>query len=152
MHRFIAAPLFAALGVSAVIATGGAGETASAQEVQSERAEDAVLYLGWPNDGETVRATRFRIWFGLRNIGIAPAGIARPNTGHHHLIVDAELPPFDEVIPNDPNHLHFGAGQSEAIVELSPGVHTLQLVFADHKHVPHGPPLFSAKKTITIAP
>ncbi len=148
MQRFIAATLVAAVGISFIAANGGV----SAQEVRSERADDALLYLGWPNDGETVRSTRFRIWFGLRNIGVAPAGIERPNTGHHHLIVDAELPPFDEVIPNDPNHLHFGAGQSEAIVELSPGVHTLQLVFADHNHVPHNPPLFSEKKTITIAP
>lgn len=148
MHRFFVAGLIAALSASSVDGIG----SASAQEVRSERADDALLYLGWPNDGETVRSSRFRIWFGLRNIGVAPAGINRPNTGHHHLIVDAELPPFDEVMPNDPNHLHFGAGQSEAIVELSPGVHTLQLVFADHAHVPHDPPLFSKRKTITIAP
>ena len=85
-------------------------------------------------------------------MGVAPAGIEAPNTGHHHIIVDAELPPADEPIPNDPNHLHFGAGQSEAMIELPAGVHTLQLLFADHNHVPHNPPLVSEKITITVEP
>ena len=146
MHRFIVA-----LGAAIVISIGSISSV-WAQDDRSQRPADALLYLGWPNDGETIRATRFRIWFGLRNIGVAPAGIEKPDTGHHHLIVDTELPPFDEEIPNDPNHRHFGAGQSESIVELSPGVHTLQLLFADQDHVPHDPPLFSRKKTITIAP
>ena len=139
--------LAAVVGASLMLVAG----SVSAQEL-SPRPEDAQLYLGWPNDGETIRSTRFRIWFGLRNMGVAPAGIERPDTGHHHLIIDSDLPPFDEPIPNDPNHLHFGAGQSEAVIELSPGTHTIQLLFADHNHVPHDPPLFSPRKTITIAP
>ena len=136
-----------AVGVSLIISIGGAW----AQEL-SPRPNDAQLYIGWPNDGEVVRSSRFRVWFGLRNMGVAPAGIASPNTGHHHIIIDADLPPFDEPIPNDPNHLHFGAGQSEATIELAPGEHTIQLLFADHNHVPHNPPLFSKRVRFTVAP
>jgi len=74
---------------------------------------------------------------------VAPAGINRRNTGHHHLLIDTKLPPLDEPIPNDFNHLHFGAGQTEAIVTLSPGRHTLQLLLGDENHVPHNPPIMS---------
>lgn len=112
--------------------------------------KNAYVYLGWPNDGEHVRTCRFRVWFGLRHMGIAPASVNKKNTGHHHLIIDAPLPPFDREIPNDRNHIHFGAGQSEAVIELAPGKHTLQLLFADHNHIPHNPPIYSRKRTITV--
>jgi hypothetical protein len=112
--------------------------------------ENAYLYIGWPNDGEVINNRRFRVWFGLRNMGLAPAGIEWPNAGHHHLIIDRELPPFDEDIPADNNHLHFGAGQTETVIELEPGVHTLQLVLGDHNHVPFDPPVISKKITITV--
>ena len=111
---------------------------------------DAYLYIGWPNDGEVIRGGRFKVWFGLRNMGVAPAEVARPNTGHHHLLVDTDLPPMDEPIPNDRNHLHFGAGQTETIVELPPGEHTLQLLLGDAKHIPHNPPVYSERITITV--
>ncbi|MHA1564991.1 MAG: DUF4399 domain-containing protein [Alphaproteobacteria bacterium] len=112
--------------------------------------DDAYLYIGWPNDGEVLRARQFRVWFGLRNMGVAPAGIEKSQTGHHHILIDTDLPPLDEPIPSDPNHLHFGGGQSEALIELDPGVHTLQLLFGDHKHVPHNPPVMSRKITVTV--
>ena len=74
---------------------------------------NAYLYIGWPNDGEVVPANRpFRVWFGLRNMGVAPKGACVPNTGHHHLLIDADLPPLDQEIPSDRNHIHFGAGQT----------------------------------------
>jgi hypothetical protein len=111
---------------------------------------NAHLYIGWPNDGEAIRSRRFRVWFGLRHMGVAPAGVEMNNTGHHHLIVDAPLPPFDEEIPADKNHLHFGAGQTETVIELPPGQHTLQLIMGDHSHVPHDPPVVSKKITITV--
>jgi len=76
-------------------------------------------------------------------MGVAPAGIEKANTGHHHLLIDTKLPPLDDPIPNDFNHLHFGAGQTEATVELSPGWHTLQLLLGDENHVPHNPPVMS---------
>ena len=122
----------------------------TAQAGNTPAAKNAYLYIGWPNDGEVIHARRFRVWFGLRNIGIAPAGIEKANTGHHHLIIDAPLPPFDQEIPSDKNHLHFGAGQSEAIIELPPGKHTLQLLMGDFEHVPHNPPVYSKQITIYV--
>jgi Domain of unknown function (DUF4399) len=113
---------------------------------------DAYVYIGWPNDGEVIRSTRFKIWFGTRNFGIAPAGVNKPNTGHHHLLIDTALPAMDEPIPNNKNHRHFGLGQTEAVIELPPGTHTLQLLMGDAEHVPHDPPLMSKKITITIRP
>ena len=121
-----------------------------AEAGQTPAAKNAYLYIGWPNDGEVIRTRRFRIWFGLRNAGVAPAGVEKANTGHHHLIIDAPLPPFDQEIPADKNHLHFGAGQSEAIIELAPGKHTLQLLMGDHQHIPHNPPIYSRKITIEV--
>jgi hypothetical protein len=111
---------------------------------------DAYLYIGWPNDGEVIDARRFRVWFGLRHMGVAPAGVDKPNSGHHHLLIDADLPPDDQPIPNDRDHLHFGGGQTEAIVELAPGTHTLQLIMGDQNHIPHDPPVVSQLITITV--
>jgi len=110
---------------------------------------NAYLYIGWPNDGEVV-GKRFRVWFGLRNMGVAPAGVKAENTGHHHLLIDTDPPPFDLEIPADKNHVHFGAGQTETVIELPPGTHTLQLILADHEHIPHNPPVLSKKITITV--
>ena len=111
---------------------------------------DAYCYIGWPTDGETIHSTRFKVWFGLRNFGVAPAGVDKPNTGHHHLLIDTDLPPLDQAIPNDKNHLHFGNGQTETILELPPGRHTLQLLLGDLNHVPFDPPILSKKITITV--
>ncbi|OYD85622.1 hypothetical protein CHT98_05940 [Azospirillum brasilense] len=113
--------------------------------------KDAYLYIGWPNDGEVVRG-RFKVWFGLRNFGVAPAGVRRDNTGHHHLLVDADLPPMDEPLPNNRNYIHFGKGQTETYLELPPGRHTLQLLMGDAEHIPHEPPILSKKITITVRP
>ena len=81
---------------------------------------------------------------------MAPAGFEKPNTGHHHLLVNTPLPPLDQPIPNDFNHLHFGAGQTEATVTLPLGVHTLQLLFADENHVPHNPPVMSKPVKVLV--
>jgi hypothetical protein len=113
---------------------------------------DAYVYIGWPNDGEVIRSTRFKVWFGTRNFGVAPAGTNVPNTGHHHLLIDTGLPPMDEEIPHDKQHLHFGLGQTETIIELPPGTHTLQLLMGDANHVPHDPPLMSKRITIHVRP
>lgn len=111
---------------------------------------DARVYIIWPYDGEKVSSHGFWLRMGLSNAGVAPAGIDKPNTGHHHLLIDTDLPPLDEPIPNDKNHLHFGAGQTETRLELPPGRHTLQLLFGDAKHVPHNPPLYSKKITVIV--
>ena len=103
----------------------------------------AVHFVGL-NDGAKL-PTRVTIRFGLRDMGVAPAGLERANSGHHHLLIDTELPPLDKPIPNDFNHLHFGAGQTEAEVTLKPGPHTVQLLFGDKDHVPHNPPVMSPR-------
>ena len=124
-------------------ATANAGDTPAPK--------NAYLYIGWPNDGEVIRAGHpFRVWFGLRHMGVAPKGVDRPATGHHHLLIDTPLPPLDEEIPSDRNHIHFGAGQTETMLELPPGQHTLQLLMGDSEHLPHNPPIYSKKITITV--
>lgn len=110
----------------------------------------AKVYIDSPADGAHVPVT-FTVKFGLVGMGVAPAGVDKPNSGHHHLLIDAPLPPFDQPIPNDENHLHFGAGQTEATVTLAPGPHTLQLLLADANHVPHDPPVFSKPITVFVA-
>lgn len=113
--------------------------------------KNAYLYIGWPNDGEVLAAGKpFRVWFGLRNMGVAPKDVKFPNTGHHHLLIDVDLPANDQEIPSDRNHLHFGVGQTETMLELPPGKHTLQLLMGDDKHIPHNPPVHSKKITITV--
>jgi hypothetical protein len=125
-----------------------AGGTALAGPTQRDPA--AELYIGWPNHGETIRSNPFKVWFGLRNMGVAPAGVGTANTGHHHLIIDADLPPFDEPIPTDDQHVHFGKGQTETLISLPAGKHTLQLLLGDKDHIPFDPPLYSRKITITV--
>ena len=124
-----------------------AGSAATAQ--QSTMPPDAKVYIVWPSDGQVIKGG-FWVRMGLSGAGIAPAGVEKANTGHHHLIIDADLPPLDQPIPNDHNHLHFGLGQTEARIDLPPGKHTLQLLLADANHVPHQPPLYSKRITITV--
>ena len=107
------------------------------------------LYVIAPRDGETVTSP-VSVRFGLSGMGVAPAGVAFEATGHHHLIVDAPLPPVDQPIPNDAQHLHFGKGQTETSLSLAPGSHTLQLLLGDLNHVPHDPPVVSERITITV--
>jgi hypothetical protein len=110
-------------------------------------AAGAKVYIVSPVNGATVPLTT-TVRFGLINMGIAPAGVEKANSGHHHLMIDTPLPPFDEPIPSDANHLHFGAGQTEATITLTPGKHTLQLLLGDASHVPHDPPVFSEPITV----
>lgn len=117
-----------------------------------KRAPDgAQVYIIWPRDGQTIQGA-FWLRMGLTNVmGIAPAGVAKDNTGHHHVLVDTDLPAnMDETIPNDKNHLHFGAGQTEARLDLPPGRHTLQLILGDENHVPFEPPIVSKKITVNV--
>jgi Domain of unknown function (DUF4399) len=109
----------------------------------------AKVYFVYPTNRSYVTPTPV-IRFGLIGMGVAPAGFEKVNTGHHHLLVDAELPAFDQPIPSDFNHLHFGAGQTEAKITLPMGKHTLQLLLADENHVPHDPPVFSEQIQVTV--
>lgn len=104
--------------------------------------KDAKVYFIFPKEGSYISKNPV-IRFGLLNMGVAPAGFDKPNTGHHHLLIDTGLPPADQPIPNDFNHLHFGTGQTEAKITLPLGRHKLQLLFADTAHVPHDPPVYS---------
>ncbi len=111
---------------------------------------DAKIYIIWPHDGQVIKGGKFWLRMGASNIGIAPAGVQKVNTGHYHVIVDADPPPMDEPIPNNKNYLHFGGGQTEARLELPPGKHTLQLLMGDGNHVPQNPPLLSQKIAVTV--
>lgn len=141
MHKFfLAAAVLAAALLSNVTLAEGTPAPAN-----------AYLYIGWPQDGTVVPAGRpFRVWFGLRDMGVAAKGVDFPNAGHHHLLIDTDLPPLDKEIPSDRNHLHFGAGETETMLELPPGKHTLQLLMGDHRHLPHNPPIYSKKITIVV--
>jgi len=110
---------------------------------------NAKVYIETPANGAYVPTT-FTVRFGLTGMGVAPAGFDKANSGHHHLIIDSELPPFDAPIPNDENHLHYGAGQTEASVTLPKGKHTLQLLLGDANHMPHDPPVYSQPITVYV--
>ena len=113
--------------------------------------KDAKLYFITPRDGQKLRSSGFWVRFGLRNMGVTHAGDDYANAGHHHLLIDVNEPLNpDEPIPSDKSHLHFGAGQTEARIELPPGKHTLQLVLGDAKHYPFKPPVVSEKITIRV--
>src|SRR5258707_4994247 len=110
----------------------------------------AAVYFIDIKNGDMLPA-KSTVHFGLRGMGVAPAGSDRENSGHHHLLIDSELPPLDRPIPNDFTHLHFGAGQTEADVSLRPGQHTLQLLMGDKDHVPHTPPVMSQRIRVRVA-
>jgi len=117
---------------------------------KSKAADNANVYIISPADSETV-TNPVKIVFGLEGMGVAPAGIEFTNTGHHHLLIDvAELPDINLPIPSDDNHKHFGKGQTETVIELEPGEHTLQLIFGDHMHIPHDPVVVSKKIKINV--
>ena len=113
-------------------------------------APSAKVFIISPKDGAEV-SSPFEVVFGLQGMGIAPAGINFPNTGHHHLLIDLdELPDLKSGIPADAQHLHFGKGQTQTIIELDPGEHTLQLLLGDWMHVPHETPVVSEKINILV--
>lgn len=112
--------------------------------------DGAAVYFVTPLDGQTL-SSPVTVRFGLEGLGVAPAGVERKDTGHHHLLVDLdELPTSGQPIPADERHIHFGGGQTQTTLELPPGEHTLQLLMGDHLHVPHEPPVVSDKITITV--
>jgi Domain of unknown function (DUF4399) len=118
---------------------------------QTAAPPNASVYLINLKDGETVTSP-FKVQFGLTGMGVAPAGVERPNTGHHHLLIDTTLSPDElkQPIPMDDKHRHFGGGQTETILTLPPGQHMLQLEFADWSHVPFNPPIASPVITLTV--
>jgi hypothetical protein len=128
----------------------GTPEVAAQTGGPSKSPPGAAVYFNDPDKEGASLPPTFNVYFGLRNMGLAPAGAERENSGHHHLLIDTELPPLDQPIPNDFNHLHFGGGQSEAEVTLKHGEHTLQLLFGDKDHIPHTPPVMSPKIKVRV--
>jgi hypothetical protein len=102
-----------------------------------------------PKNGENVNQT-FEVYFGIEGMTLASAGTYEPATGHHHLIIDADLPDLSLPIPSSSNYLHFGQGQDRTQLTLMPGKHTLQLILGDGNHIPHKQPLISKKIEITV--
>jgi hypothetical protein len=138
----------AALAVAAIafVATAAA---AYAQE-RTPSPAGAEAYIISPKDGATVKSP-VTVVFGLKGMGVAPAGVKFENSGHHHLLIDTAVPSdLNAPLPTSDQVKHFGKGQTETSIELAPGKHTLQLVLGDEKHTPHNPPVESKKITITV--
>ncbi|SEQ78610.1 protein of unknown function [Solimonas aquatica] len=110
---------------------------------------NAKVYLIAPANGATV-SSPVKVVFGLSGAGVAPAGVQKENTGHHHLLIDQ--PTYDATLPLPATDQikHFGGGQTEALLDLKPGKHTLQLMFADWKHQPFNPAVVSEQITLTV--
>ena len=123
---------------------------AFAEEYFSESPPGAKVYIISPKDGEVVSKT-FTVRFGLVNMGVAPAGVKVPNTGHHHLLFDHEnLLDMEKSLAFSENVRHFGGGQTETEITLAPGKHTLRLLLGNYLHIPHKPPVLSERITITV--
>ena len=134
----------------AVIALAGQDQPAALQLPKTKSAPGAKVYIISPAHGEEVGKT-FSVKFGLKGMGIAPAGIKFENTGHHHLLIDVdELPDMDKPLESTEKNLHFGKGQTETTLTLEPGNHSLQLVLGDYLHIPHDKPVISQKIWITV--
>jgi hypothetical protein len=123
---------------------------AAAQD-RTAPAANAEVYFISPSDGAVVQGP-VTVRFGLKGMGVAPAGVKFDNTGHHHLLVDTDISELklDAPLPATDKILHFGKGQTETTLTLSPGKHTLEIVLADYLHNSFDPPLHSKKIAITV--
>jgi hypothetical protein len=131
------------------VAEAPAVQEAPAALPRSPAPEGARVFFVSPADGATV-SNPVNIVFGIEGMSVAPAGENTPHSGHHHIIIDAELPDLGMPIPASDNYVHFGDGRTETVLTLEPGEHTLQMLLGDHMHIPHDPPLTSARITIFV--
>lgn len=139
---------FAPLGLAALLAV--VSTATFAEMPRTPAPEGAKVYFIEPADGATVDKT-FSVKFGLQGMGVAPAGVDSPTTGHHHLLIDVDKEPaMNMPLPMTDNLKHFGKGQTETQITLPPGKHTLQLLVGDKNHVPLDPPVISEKITVTV--
>src|SRR5262249_14957596 len=136
---FMAALAFSVGSLSGVVAA----------SAQTPAPAGAQVYFIEPADGASVKSP-VTVKFGLKGIGVAPALVEWPNTGHPHLLIAPDAAPGGKAIPNDAQSVHFGGGQTEAAVTLTPGQHTLILELGDYQHIPHNPPIVSQKITVTV--
>lgn len=144
MNKFVS--IVASIFISAI------AFSVSAQDLISSSLADARVYIIEPADGQVISGD-VTVTFGLAGMGVAPAGVDAENTGHHHLLIDVAddaMPPFDQPLPANDNVKHFGKGQTQTVIQLEPGKHTLQLLLANHLHIPHDPPVLSEKITIEV--
>jgi len=116
---------------------------------RSPSGEGASVFFVSPADGDTVRSP-FAVEFGISAMEVVRSGDNTPNTGHHHVLIDTGLPALDLPIPADEHHVHFGDGSSATELTLEPGEHTLQLLLGDHLHIPHDPPVYSVRISVTV--
>ena len=122
----------------------------STTSLVSHAPENAEVYFVHPKDGQTV-SKELTVVFGLKNMGVAPAGTDRKHTGHHHLLIDTDtLPSLSAPLPATDKIKHFGGGQTETTITLTPGKHTLQLLMGNHAHIPHSKPVLSKKITVVV--
>src|SRR5215467_7215273 len=129
-----------------------AGACLAAAQERTPSPQGAEVYIISPKNGAQVHSP-VHVIFGLKGMGVAPAGVKFENTGHHHLLIDVEVPKdLEAPLPANEHIVHFGKGQTEAQVPLSPGKHTLQLLLGDMNHIPHNPAVVSKKITITVLP
>lgn len=135
--------------ITSLLALALVGVAFSAELPRTAAPPEAKVYFISPDNGQVIKGD-VTVRFGLVGMGVAPAGTVLEATGHHHLIIDSPLPALDQPLPKDDSHLHFGKGQTEAVVKLAPGKHTLQLILGDANHIPHQPPVVSEKITITV--
>ena len=134
---------------AALVLTGGLTWAGEAWAGETPAPEGAQVYFVSPQNGETL-SNPVKVVFGLKGMGVAPAGVEKEKTGHHHLLINTGMPSLEEPIPSDDQHRHFGGGQTEVELELPAGQHTLQLLLGDWTHIPHNPPVASEKITITV--
>jgi len=123
---------------------------AEATPFSNKAPDNAEVYFITPQDGDVVDST-FTVRFGLKGMGVAPAGVMQEKTGHHHLLIDLqEEPDFTKPLPANDNIRHFGGGQTETTITLKPGKHTLQLLVGNYAHIPNDNPVISKKITIEV--
>jgi Domain of unknown function (DUF4399) len=147
MRKLILAALILAAPLAIHAQTPPAPAAAAARTPSPPGAE---AYIISPKNGATVK-NPVEVRFGLKGMGIAPAGIKFDNTGHHHLLIDSDPPAeLGAPLPATDKLVHFGKGQTETSLTLAPGKHTLQLILGDLSHIPHDPPVISKKITITV--
>ena len=137
--------------IAAALALVGAGFTAQAQD-RTPSPAGAKVFIISPKNGATVTSP-VTVKFGVKGMAVVPAGTKQDNSGHHHLLIDTDVPSdLSLPLPSVPDKVvHFGKGQTETTLTLPPGKHTLQLVFADANHIPHNPAVISKKITITVS-
>lgn len=151
MRKLIVAALILAAPLAAPLAAHAQTPAApAAAAARTPSPPGAEVYIVSPKNGARV-ASPVLVQFGLKGMGVAPAGVKFENTGHHHLLIDTDAPAdMSAPLPATDNIRHFGKGQTETSLTLTPGKHTLQLLLADQSHIPHDPPVISKKITITV--